>query len=602
MSAPSVPSAPSAPSALSELSDPPSFLFRVTATGASAQNRVQTILHKTLGDPMHTSFLPFLILIFAPLLSASVQIDENSVQKTIVVDPSGKGDVKRIRDAIDLLNAEPEVAMKVLIREGVYREEMKIIKPRTASATVLEGEGKVVISGADVWSDWKEENGLLYADWPYDWGLAAFDNNYNIKNDLGRRCEIVRVNDKRLTQVASKEEVGPGSFWVDEEGDRLWMRLPEGLSLEQALVEVSVRQQIFWARQVNNLVLRNVTFAHASNGKQHSVEKRFAVAVFGNSATGSHHEHDNVSQNLLIENCIFTGNNSGGASIGNYHHVHLQRCSFSDNGSAGSSPARMRFLEISECSFNDNNWRIGGYGKFYDWAPAGTKIWQCGDVLIRDSEFLRNQAAGLWLDWQHERFVIRNIKANDNYSAGLYIEASVGPFLVQDSEFLRNGHTAYHGTNHGGVLIAESRHVTLAGNEIGGNSHGQVMIRTRPRENCGGFFNGKRFAGSVKHVTITNNRIWGTRVEPPKEVQVDWFQGDRMEAGLIVMSSHSAAPMYRSDFLPTLWSQANHFSHTAKETVFSIGGDYGFEMISLEEWQKQFGQDSQSGWQKRKSN
>jgi len=532
----------------------------------------------------------------APMLSAAAQIDESSVTKTIVVDPAGKGDVTTLSAAIDLLNAEPDVAMKVILREGVYREEVNVIKPRTASATILEGEGKVVISGADVWTDWTEEDGLLFAEWPYDWGLAAYDNHYKIKNDLGRRCEIVRVNDSRLTQVASKNEVTDGSFWVDEEGDRLWMKLPKDLTLEDAVVEVSVRQQLFWARQVNNLVLRNLTFAHAANGVQHEVEGRFAVAVFGNSASGSHHELENVSHHLLIENCHFTGNNSSGATIGNYHHVRLHRSSFSDNGNTGTSPSRMRYLEISECRFNDNNWRVGGYGKFYDWAPAGTKIWQCADVLIRDSEFLRNKAAGLWLDWQHERFVIRNIKANDNYSAGLYIEASIGPFLVADSEFKRNGHTAYHGTNHGGVLIAESRHVTLTGNDIADNSHGQVMIRTRPREDCGGFYNGKRFAGSVMYTTITNNRIHGTRVEPRKEIQTEWFQGDRMEAGLIVMSSHSAAPTYKSDFLTTLWSQGNTFSHTGTMKGFSDGGDYGFQYITLEDWQKRFGQDSQSTW------
>ncbi len=543
-----------------------------------------------------TRLLLALSLLLPTLCLARAVIDETSVVKTIVVDPAGGGDVVTLSEAIELLNAEPAVAMKVLLKEGVYREKVTVLKPRTASATVVEGEGNVVISGADVWTDWTQKDGHYVAEWPYDWGLAEYDHNYHIKDDLGRRCEMVRVNDKRLSQVASRDAITPGSFWVDEEGDQLWMKLPEGLEMEDALVEVSVRQQLFWARQVNNLVLRNLTFAHAANGKQHKVEGRFAVAVFGNSASGSHHEHDNVSQHLLIENCTFTGNNSSGATIGNYHYVHLHRSRFDDNGNTGTSPSRMRFLEISECSFNDNNWRVGGYGKFYDWAPAGTKIWQCADVLIRDSEFLRNKAAGLWLDWQHERFVIRNVKANDNYSAGLYIEASVGPFLVADSEFKRNGHTAYHGTNHGGVLIAESRHVTLTGNEISDNSHGQVMIRTRPRENCGGFYTGKRFAGSVKHVTLTNNRIHGTRVEPRKEVQTEWFQGDRMEAGLIVMSSHSAAPMYKSDFLTTLWSQGNTFSHTGRMKGFSDGDDYGFQYVSLEDWQKRFGQDSQSSW------
>lgn len=537
--------------------------------------------------------LCFLLLCQSTLFGMAT-IDENAVTETVIVDPTGKEGYSTIGEAIDYLNQHPDVAIKVQIRPGVYREGPLALKPRTAAATIIEGTeaGKVIITGADVWTDWTEaEQGLYYANWPYDWGEAKYDKWYKIRNDLGRRCEIVLLYEKRITQVAAKADLTTNSYFVDEAKNRLWIKIKDPSVLKAGKIEVSTRGCLFWFRQVNNLVLRNLSFINASSGAQKEIHTRWTVALFGNSAEGDMNDFDNHSKHLLIDHCSFLGNNSAGPTIACYRYLTITDCRFDDNGNAGAGINRIQYATIQNSTFNANNWRVGGYGEFYDWAPAGTKILFADNLTIKDCEFNDNLATGLWMDFHNENILITNIVAEDNYGAGVYLEASTGPFVVTNSVIRRNGNLIGDGLNHGGILIAESRNVTVCHNLIQDNAHGQIVIRTRKREESGGFFSGDRFDGSVKDIAILNNTMSGKRWTPPDDRRRDFHTPERQDGAMIMMTTHSVTDTYRETFLPTLWAANNVYSHESGNPLFSTGGDYGFDRISFEEWQEKYALD-----------
>jgi len=558
---------------------------------------------------INSLFPPFLLLILTPLLAwGQARIDETSIEKTVVVDPAGEGDYETIREAFTFLNENPGLAVKVLIQPGIYREEVTPLKPRQAAATIIEGAepDQVVLSGADVWEEWTEEGeGRYWAAWPHNWGTAgekiAHSNDFydkHVTDEIAKRTEMVWWGDERLKQVDKKEALIPGSIFVDEEEDKLWLLPPEGESVEDAHIEVSVRHQLIWFRQVNNLVLRNLNFVRAANGSQHGAG-RFGVAIFGNTEEGNFRVPENHSKHILIENCQFRENNSAGITFANYEQVSILNCKFSDNGISGAGISRLRYVHVKGCTFRGNNWRIGSYGNFYDWVPAGVKFLQCADMLIEDSEFKENLATGLWLDWQLENVTIRNIKANQNAGPGLYLEASSGPFFVTHSEFTGNGTLINNGVNHGGILIAETRNVTVTHCLIAENSHGQIVVRTRKREGgVGGYYSGDRFDGSVRDVKIINNTLIGKTITPPDHVRAGWFKPEEQSSGGLIMSStHSKEPWFEKYFLSTLWAEGNTYYHPDTDAVFSVGTNWGWDRITLSEWQKQYGLDLHSNWE-----
>lgn len=549
------------------------------------------------------------LLLTLTLLPATLwgqaQIDESTIKRSIVVDPSGGGDCKTLGEAFSFLNKNPDLPIKVLIKPGIYREPVTKVDPRKAAATVIEGTDpeKVIITGADIWKDWKDEGkGRYSAPWPHDWGITdkkvAHSKDFydkHVTDEVAKRTEIVWWGDDRMWQVNSLEELKAGSFFADEAGDKLWLMPPAGQSMGKVQVEVSIRHQLVWFRQVNNLVLRNITFQRAANGSQHG-DGRFGVAVFGNTAEGDFRVPSNVSFHLKIENCRFIENNSSGLTAANYENVSIINSDFSDNGISGAGISRLRYVELTGSRFKRNNWRIGGYGKFYDWVPSGVKFLQCADMLIEDSVFEDNLSSGLWFDWQLERINVRNIKSNNNAGAGVYMEASIGPFVITDSEFIGNGKLQNNGVNHGGVLIAETRNVTVNNCLIAENSHGQVVIRSMDRPGVGGYFSGERFDGSVKYVALLNNRMIGKTIVPVDEVRASWHTSELHSGGLIMCSTHTQSPLYEEHFLTTLWASGNTYYHPDVEAVFSTGLNHGWKRVSLNEWQKKYGLDQSSSW------
>jgi hypothetical protein len=72
--------------------------------------------------------------------------------------------------------------------------------------------------------------------------------------DIVRRSEVVFVNGTPLDQVLSHSELQAGGFFADEKPRMIYVRLLEGLTVDQAVVEVAVRPKLFWASDKTNTV------------------------------------------------------------------------------------------------------------------------------------------------------------------------------------------------------------------------------------------------------------------------------------------------------------------------------------------------------------
>lgn len=540
--------------------------------------------------------------------SAQAVVDESVIEKTIRVDPKSQDGFTTIKAAFDFLGKNPELPIKVVIAPGTYREGEIRLYDRSA-VTVIEGEapGKVVISGSDIWKDWKDEGeGKFSKSWEYDWGEAKYDDNYKIRNDLGRRSELVFFNGKKLKQVESVDALIAGSYAVDEQGDKLWLMPPSGSSPNEATVEVGVRSELIRCHNIDNFVFRNLTVQHAVNSSVHG-DKRFNFAVFGEEDSKTNDTIDNypgrnLCENILIENCTFQWNNNSGMIIANSRYVTFRKVNFVDNGNAGASITRIADYLIDDCDFNRNNWRVGGYGGYTGWAPAGTKILFSRQGKIQNSRFLDNLATGLWMDFGHEFIDIVGCTMSGNAEEGLYLEASVGPFYVEECVITNNGATSSEGFS-GGVLVAEAMHITIKNCLIADNNYYQIGIRTRDRAESSGYWGTSIFDGKVRYLTVEDCVLIGKTVHQKNEPSFYNEKVDHRSGGLIMMHTHGESidgngTYYPDFFLPTYVGRGNTFYHPDRTEVFSNGKSYGFKRVDLETWQGLTNQDKDSKWEK----
>jgi len=208
--------------------------------------------------------------------------------------------------------------------------------------------GKVIVSGSDIWGDWKRGSDDVYTrDWPYNWGVAA--NPWAGDVDVApivRRHELVAVNDKILRQVLDKAQLTPGTFHVDEGTNRISIRPPSGVDLSRARVEVGMREQVLRIQGGNNLTVRGLIF-------QHSTEVLDQAGVI----------FQNI-EDLLVEDCLFQWNNGVGLKLFTSYDVIVRNSIANHNGFDGMAGYKLRNLLLEDNITAHNNWR-GHWGEFY---------------------------------------------------------------------------------------------------------------------------------------------------------------------------------------------------------------------------------------------
>jgi hypothetical protein len=356
---------------------------------------------------------------------------------------------------------------RVIIKGGVYRERALVKQNGTAQAPVCfeaaPGE-HVVVSGADQLTGWRKADPhrpIYSVIWPYKfigWNRNLIHPDDEYHRVIGR-CEQVAVNNYLLRQVLSREQLAPGTFFVEVTNQTLWVWDLGGRDLNRIFVEAAVRQEIFRV-EGDYVQVRGLRFRFAANMAQHG-----AVVLAGHSD--------------VMEDCTIEDMNASGATFANEDLV-VRRCLFLNNGQLGFGASRAHRLLFTECSVENNNTK--GFDR--GWEAGGDKLVLCRDAVLERSRFLRNRGSGIWFDIGNTNCVVRQCLIADNEDAGIFYEISYH-LLVHDNVIVGNGfaHTAGAWGAQAGISLSSSPGCIIERNLIVGNREGfnfREQTRTTP--------------------------------------------------------------------------------------------------------------------------
>jgi hypothetical protein len=350
------------------------------------------------------------------------------------------------------------VATRIRIRPGIYRESVGLGEWRgqTSAPISFEGPttGTAVLSGSDVWTGWTRvpSTDLYQHPWPFRWGPAPLPPGWETAQvpEIARRREMVFANGQLLRQVRSLGELAKtrGAFAVDEFSGLVTLRLPLGVDLEQAKIEVATRQLIFRIGGRTNVRISNLTFKHAASALQQP-----AVRI-------------ERSSNIQISNASFTWNNWTGLGLNDDRDITIRNSTMDHNGSMGVSALRTEGLSMDQTSNSYNAWR-GQWGGWHGW-ENGMKFMGVHHAVLRRHTAIGNHSYGLWLDTDNSNILIEGSRICANLLAGVYLEASPGPITMKRVTICRNGNR--------GILASNASRVTIVHSRIMDNAKAQITL------------------------------------------------------------------------------------------------------------------------------
>ena len=448
---------------------------------------------------------------------------------------------------------------RVLLHPGVYRESARLAptdEPHDGPAPLLSIEavepGAAILTGADVWADWREEQpGVWSHAWPFDWGMVD-DPSYGARYvaPIVRRRELLVVDGERLVQVEQRKRLAPGTFWLDERDRRVWMVPPGGRGLTDAVVEVAVRDRALWLEHVRDVVVTGLHVRHVATPWRDGWS---AVRLNGGTR-------------IRFEELTVRDTNGTGLWIGMAQEVQILGARLDHNGWDGLRLWRTVDVTIDSSTTNQNNWR-GDLGDYHGWS-VGNKIHETHGLTIRNHEARGNHSRGLWLDEDNRDVRIESSDLSDNLTDGLFIEANPGPVHLTGLTIARNGGF--------GIRIDYSSDLRIHGNRILDNAKGGLEIMGGPAgRDLVNFQTGEPYQARFARIRLESNEL---RSAP----------GPDHEALLV-----GRLPVAAWDgFMRELTSADNEWIHGADEGIVRV--PESAHALTLPRWRAESGQDQDS--------
>lgn len=304
----------------------------------------------------------------------------------------------------------------IVLRAGTYHESLVIpagkrltIQPYPDEAVWLDGSERVrgwKRSGkAFVRSRWTIE---FDASPTYDWGAPDGTRDgwafLDPDHPMAAHPDQVWIDGTAQRQVGSAAEVRPGTFFVDDQTDRLYL----GSDPSQKVVRASTLTKAISIRGAGSTV-RGIGV------------RRFAPSVPHMAAVTAE------SQDIALSNLVITDNSTTGLHVSG-SNVSVFRVTVARNGMLGASATYADHLRIRRLLAAANNTEHFNYSP----VAGGMKVGRSRHVRVRDSVFRDNRGKGLWLDESvYDAMVLRNNLLR-NASHGLSLELS-SRLLVADN-------------------------------------------------------------------------------------------------------------------------------------------------------------------------
>jgi hypothetical protein len=380
------------------------------------------------------------------------------------------------------------IATTIWILPGTYRERVFLQPDATAAAALTFRAtefGKAILSGSDVWTGWQKSGAIYSHPWPYKFGSpcpAGWPPSV-CPTELGKRREMIFVNGQALAQVLSQNQMKETTFYVDEQGQKVYIWPPAGTAMDTATVEVAVRGSLFMADGATDLTIRGLVFQHSTDAIDDS------AVTFSNGA------------NILIEDSVFQWNNWSGLDLCCSVNVTLRRTVANHNGGRGMSAWHLKTVLYEDVETSYNNWR-GALGGFTGWTVAGFKGMGIHNGTFRRHRAVNNQTGGLWFDTDNV-----NVRVEDSFlcrnRGDVTIEASQGPVAIVGTTICQNQEY--------GLIAAWSQNVTLQQTILYGNGASQIAVAatTDVDEMVTNWETGQSMLVKARDWTLTCNAVAG---------------------------------------------------------------------------------------------
>ena len=365
---------------------------------------------------------------------------------------------------VAILNNRKSIGTRITINPGAYRESLALGSNPTATTSLpitfqAAANGKVRISGADVWTGWQAYSaipGVYTHAWPYAWGLCPRAGGGSpFEQDITLRRELIFVNSTMLTQVLSLTQLTRGSFFVDEANAVAYIFPAAGTNIDKASVEVATRGTLFSAYNRTNLVLRGLRFEQSNACRTND-----AVIFSGDT-------------NFLLESDGFNRNNSGAIGINNADFFTVRNSVSNHNGERGFKSFKAKDGVWVNDEADYNNWR-GAQGGIYGWAAGGFYFYDQHNNTVQNSRVFYNVSHGVHWDTDIANVAARGMIAAYNLRGGLIMEKAEGPVTIANSYVCFN--SPLLGFTDGGMMVRASTFVTLTGNSFSENFVGQLPV------------------------------------------------------------------------------------------------------------------------------
>ncbi|MCW3099272.1 MAG: hypothetical protein JWL77_4890 [Chthonomonadaceae bacterium] len=385
---------------------------------------------------------------------------------------------RTIQHGVDLLKPGDTL----LIGPGTYRERIEVKQGGTAQSpltiAVLPG-AHVIVSGADrLNSGWSKvpgaDDGIYVHDWAYRFPIGGpndLTHPGDREHQLTGRAEQVIHGGRLLRQTLTRQQLAPGTFFVDLEAKKLYVWLRGSDSPMSTEVEASVRGNWLTAAAESSYVhVRGITFRYAAN---HAQRGAFAIGQ-GRTKTA-------FSTGWVVEDCVFERANSSGASLSGQGHL-FRRCVFQDNGQLGFGTSRCDDTRMEQCSIYRNN--LKGYST--GWEAGGLKVTMSRRFVFDRCRAMDNRGVGIWFDIGNEQSEVKNCYIADNDEAGIFYEISYG-LHAHDNLIVNNannGESVGGGWGEAGITLSSSEDCVIDHNTLVGNRDGiafREQNRTTPR-------------------------------------------------------------------------------------------------------------------------
>ncbi|MFN8559172.1 MAG: right-handed parallel beta-helix repeat-containing protein [Dehalococcoidia bacterium] len=360
----------------------------------------------------------------------------------------------------------------IVLRQGEYRELVRLNgKGVTIQPYPLE---KAWIKGSNIVTDWVVDGSAWRKDnWTFIFAPATPELE-DPAYPMAKYPDMVFVDGRQLTQVASRAQVTAGTFFVDTANRRLYI----GDNPAGRVVEAAARQNLLEAYNSPNTVLRGLGFAHAASSASSASG---AVIVNGGST------------NATVENNTFSWNAGAGLEIGPSNNVMVRGNTFTYNswlGITGWGGARGTVIQNNYIAYN-NQEHFSVY-----WAAGGVKIVSSYAMTWSDNVVENNLGSGLWCDIScSDAKIVRNLVRNNNLY-GIHYEISANAIIASNV-------VANH-PNAAAIYVSESSNVQVYNNTLVNNLR-SVSVNDSARVNTNGAEVALGITWETRNVTIKNN-------------------------------------------------------------------------------------------------